>query len=71
MRKISVKRVWLAWAFLTAWLLCDEYVKNGYWFNVHEVLVFGTHEFLIFALSIVSIATTIFNILKRKYNNRR
>jgi len=71
LRKISIKRVWLAWAFLTGWLLCDEYIKEGYLFNVHEVLMFGTHEFFIFALTVVSIATTILNILRSRKSDRR
>jgi len=40
-------RLVLATIALTLWLLMDEYVKEGYLFKPEDVLVAGTHEWII------------------------
>jgi len=47
LRKRWRSRLALAAAALTLWLLTDEYVKEGYLFKPEDVLVAGSHEWLI------------------------
>lgn len=40
-------RFTLASVIMIVWLLADEFVKEGYFFDVSDVTMPGTHEFLI------------------------
>ena len=46
--------------FFNAWLLIDEYIKEGYFFKPDEILVPVTHENIMF---VVSLATLIINVI--------
>jgi len=43
-------------ALLIAGLLADEYIKEGYLFDPADMIVYGTHEFLIMLLSMLGVA---------------
>ena len=50
---------WVA-VFILA-LLGDEYIKEGYLFNVDDMCTYGTHEFLITLLAALGVAIAICN----------
>ena len=55
LKKKRRKRV-IVWLFgLTCLILADEYIKEGYVFNVRDVLIPGTHEFFVVVLVVVGI----------------
>ena len=43
--------VWLVG--LICLLLLDEYIKEGYFFDVKDILIPGTHEFLVVVLTVI------------------
>jgi len=47
LKKRWKRRLALATVALVAWLLMDEYVKEGYLFKPEDLLIPGTHEFII------------------------
>lgn len=49
-------RIWLL-GFICL-LLIDEYVKEGYLFDIRDILYPGTHEFLIIIFTIVFVLIT-------------
>lgn len=44
-------RIWIIW--LIAMLLTDEYIKEGYFFKISDVIIPGTHENIITTLIII------------------
>ena len=42
--------------FIIAWLISDELVKEGYAFDVHDIIIPGTHEFFVVLLAILNLA---------------
>ena len=53
------KRVsWLSFISIVA-LLGDEYIKEGYFFDINDIPVLGTHENLIIISLLVALVATI------------
>ncbi len=50
-------RIWIIW--LIAMLLTDEYIKEGYFFKISDVVIPFTHENIIVSLIIVWISLEI------------
>lgn len=57
--------IWLIW--LIAMLLTDEYIKEGYFFKLSDIIIPGTHEFLITIAAIILIILSI----NKRYKNRK
>jgi len=47
-------------------LLTDEYIKEGYLFDIRDVAVYGTHEFLVAILSLLGVVIAMYNKVKDK-----
>jgi len=47
-------------------LLCDEYIKEGYLFDIRDVVIYGTHEFLIVTFSLLGVAIITYSKVKNK-----
>lgn len=59
----------LASVVITLWLIADEWVKEGYFFDVADITMPGTHEFLVVTLIAANLIFHGFWFLKKKTGN--
>jgi len=52
--------------FISAWLLVDEFIKEGYFFSIEDIAIPGTHEFLIASILLANLLIFVIKFLTKR-----
>jgi len=66
LKKNFYKRSLFWIALIIFGLLCDEYIKEGYLFDIQDVTTYGTHEFLVVMFLLLGVVVVTYNKVKNR-----